>query len=569
MSYVSARLLAMAVEGLRGADPLAVISIPALTQAAATPTVAVAGVPFGGRQEKSLLDAYFRVGGAPEPEKPYRAVWNQANKAWVAERFAETSLQRQRRDRALAGLGFVQTDAPPNSGSTHNWAIQSNAAAQLHFEVVRLIDLAIWFGRERPTESLQQLLEWFQDEFGLKRDPAWDLVPNMYVDAIPPEYAAEPLSQAPIENQDLAQILGTNPPAVVITDTLPDLCVELEHRIRQLKFEVPPGIVETILRAWLRGDIVVLMGQPGTGKTAFSRYLTDALSDHLAIPGAMTVPVDDEFDASALLGYENLRGEPVFREFAERVLLSDAPLDPILVIFEEFNLTTIESYLSSILIALQEPSRLVSLPGGGSAALPRDLFIIATCNSYLDEASRSRLSFPTKRRSCVIEMPNMLFERYTGEGPESIGRLAIDRIASEKADLQNRIGRGGGSAFDQIRLQALSGVSSLTDIHPDTVRYLQTIVETVLTSPEGAAFMTLGLLKDIALDIAYAPRNREAELAALLSSVSTKLIPQLRGPHARADELLQSLQGIGDLQHLDAVLSRMKSYSPDQLTTPL
>jgi len=539
-----------------------------MARVAGSPRAAVAGVPFSSTHEKAILDSYFRVPAAPDPRKPYRALWA-GDGEWVVERAAETNIQRQKRDRANKSQGFNQRKAAGGQ-RLDTWSIRPAAAEELAFPRVRLVDLAIWFGRRNDVADLQELLDWFKAEFHLAADAAWDLVPGLYEDGIPPEYLAIPLDAVPLDDADIAELVGAPPPPTTVGDSLDDICRMLEAGIRASRFVVPDGLVGSVMRAWLRGDLVVLMGQPGTGKTRFAGSLTDALAAYLGIAEAHVVAVREDFDETQLIGYENLKGQPVLRPFAKRVLQPANPQDPVMVIFEEFNLATVESYLSSVLIALQESSRTVDLPADTRAVLPRDFFAIATCNSYLDEETRTRLSFPLKRRACVIEMPNMLYEEYAAKGRQAITSLAIERIKQEADEVALRVTSLQGSAFDGLRGRGLSSVQSQADLQPSTVSYLESIVATVLESPEGAAFMTLALLRDLALELAFAARGDEAaEHRVLVSAVETKLLPQLRGPHARADELLAAMAGLPGLGRIEAELARMRSFNPDELTTPV
>ena len=515
MAYVSPALFAMAARSLDGAQPLTVVAIPALVKKAGSIANGLTGVTFGATEENQLLDSFMRVPGAPSAQRPYYAPWDHG--LWIDRQWAGRSSQRQRKARSDATRVFSQVK---NQSGPDTWAIRPTAGQDLRDDAapqVKLIDLAIWFGRDQAVADLSALLNWFYTAFGFTNASGSDLIGTIYVDGIPAPYAAEALSQQPLSAEDFAAILETLPPPLSITDPLDVLVASLEVKIRAAHFELPNGLVNSVMTAWLRGDLVVLVGQPGTGKTRFATLLLEALSSHLGIESHLVIPVHQEFDEAEFIGYEGLAGTSVLRPFTQRVLKAENPLDPQLVLLEEFNLATVEKYLSSVLIALQERSRAVALPAGESASLPRDIFAIATCNSYLDEETRTRLSYPTKRRASVLVMPNVLFEAFEQEGSAAISRLMVEAILQEQDEVAARVTDSRGSAFDGMRASRLGTVTSVSDLSTELRLELEKIVGSVPDSPEGASFFTLGLLRDVGLEITYADRNAAAELDCALA----------------------------------------------------
>lgn len=72
---------------------------------------------------------------------------------------------------------------------------------------------------------------------------------------------------------------------------------------------------------------------------------------------APLIPCGPILDEAELIGYERLDGTVHLQDFAREVLLNDAPLEARVVIFEEFNLASVETYLSAVLVATQERER--------------------------------------------------------------------------------------------------------------------------------------------------------------------------------------------------------------------
>jgi hypothetical protein len=286
----------------------------------------------------------------------------------------------------------------------------------------------------------------------------------------------------------------------------------------------------------------------------------------LGLDTPLMIPIRSDYDQDEFIGYERLDGRPQLRDFATEVLKTDAPLEAHVVILEEFNLAAIEEYLASVLVATQDQERVVRLPGGEITHLPVDTFIIATCNSYRDEPeTRTRVSSPTKRRSTTITMPNVLAEQVAADGITTIVNLAVDLIKQQTNRVAARIAGNRPTQFDQLRDDGLSSVTAASDLSQAARDKLQSIANAILGTSPGRSWFTLGILRDVALEIAYAPRQEPDELAALGRAVADKIVHQLRGTHADADPLLTAVTGLPNYLEIEALIVRMKDGPPDEL----
>lgn len=544
---------------------MSVLVLPALVGSGARPGKQGV-VPYGSKQELDLLDAYFRIPGAPVG-KPYRAVWEESTgDAWRDDRYPGRSLQRIRTDRVKAGAGLLQVKSKP----TDSWGLTDDAASQLAAYVgdpVRLVDLAIWYGRDREVEGLDDLVLWFEDTFPLREA---GLVGTVYTEDVPAHYSDLPLAVEPLSQNDYAEALGAAPAPKPYVGELSSLVNDLEQALDREGFISPGGLVRDVVSGWLRGDLVILTGAPGTGKTKFADTIGRALAKNLDELSTTWIAVHPEFDQTDVIGYEQLDGTPHLREFARRVLTTADPLGTHLIVIEELNLAVVETYLAPILVALQDPERRVTLPDGQEVKLPVDAFFLATCNSYLEEPeTRRRLSFPTKRRATIITMPNVVAGGYDKGGSEGVLELGLRMVAEERKRIEVRRQSGLATALDDLRLSALSTVSSLTDLSPTTVAAWNKIVSALLDTPEGRNFLTLGLIRDVILKLAMAERTEEAELAALSSAIEQKLIHQLRGPVGRGDELGEASSGLPTHAEILRLIDQMKRGYSDELISLL
>jgi len=556
-------LVLRAVENIKDTHPLAVVSIPALLKAAVeTGGDPVAGLPFGSSEESALLNQYFALPRAPDPDRPWRAIWSE-QEPWQKRKYPGGGLQRLRTDTSGRGRVLIQTKV---SGARDNWRLTPAAGSELVAgrKPLKIVDLALWFGRNEDVADIDALVDWFKATFNPHRA---DLVGTLYVDGVPGDYKSLPFETAPSPDE-LAQQLGADPPAPTVGMDLDALVAAIEIRVIRGGFRMPPGggLVRRVVTAWLRGDLVVLVGQPGTGKTMFAELLGRSMEAELGLDTPLMIPIRSDYDEAEFIGYERLDGRPQLRDFASGILKTDAPLEAHVVILEEFNLAAIEEYLASVLVATQDQERVVRLPGGEMTYLPVDTFIIATCNSYRDEPeTRTRVSSPTKRRSTAITMPNVLAERVAANGIAAIVDLAVDLIEQQTNRVATRFTGNRPAQFDQMRHDALSSVTAASDLSQGVRDKLQSIADAVLGTSPGRSWFTLGILRDVALEIAYAPRHEPDELAALGRAVSDKIVHQLRGTHADADPLLAAATGLPNYSEIEALIVRMKDGPPDEL----
>ncbi|MGJ0121732.1 AAA family ATPase [Williamsia sp. MIQD14] len=574
MPYPPAGLVLRAAHALIGKHPIAIVTLPALLSAAlgAGRDPVVEGVPYGSTQETSLLSEYFTLPRPPDANRPYRVPWSE-DAPWQTKKYPGGGLQRLRTD--AAGRGRVLRQEKTAQGPDI-WHITPAAGAEFVAsypnQAVRLVDLALWFGRDLDTadldtqlggsSDLDRIVVWFRTTFGL--DVA-DLIGTAYTTDIPEAYRQMPFTDTPI-GIDTFEVLGSQPPAPTAGVDLPDLVDALEQRLRSGGYELPAGLVRRVLTGWLRGDIVVLVGQPGTGKTMFASLLAAALEAELELDPAVVVAIRTDFDEAEFIGYERLDGAPELRPFAKDVLMTDSPLEAKIVVLEEFNLASIETYMASILVATQEKSRRVQLPGNTAGQLPIDTFILATCNSYRDEPeTRTRVSSPTKRRSTVITMPNVLGDRYEADPDRAVLSLVTGIISTARTSVVERIDNSRPAQFDSIRNDALSAVTSANDLSTEVQRLLEEVTSAILRTSIGRSWFTMGLLKDVVLAVAHAPRDAKSEVIALGESVADKLVHQVRGTHADIEELREVCGKLPNAAEIDAMFDRMMDGPSDEL----
>jgi MoxR-like ATPase len=524
------------------------------------------GVEYGSGDEIALLEEYFTLPGAPRG-RPFRAIWETSpENYWRDDKYPGRSLQRMRKDRVQDGSAFFQDKRA--RGEKDLWGLRSNIGQNLITSglvdsPVRIADLSIWYGRERDDSDLSTLIGWFESEFALHQA---DLVGTIYTDDVPSHYWEIPFSPDQITQTEYAEIADVAPEPPTLADSLTNLAERLQKHIIDSGFVITSDLVDRVVQAWAGGDIVVLVGQPGTGKTQFANLISRGLGKEFPELETVWTAVSPDFDEADLIGYERLDGSLQLEPFAHLVLTSDQPLGPHLVILEEFNLARVERYLASVLVATQDDQRRVDLPGGTRASLPVDTFILATCNSYLDEPeTRTRLSFPSKRRATIITMPNVLADRFDKHGADALRELFVQMIDQEQRRIEERTALSLGSAFDAARLSSLSAISSPSDLNSKMLDTWVAACSQLLQTPEGRSFMTLGIARDVALHVAYGGLGEQAELRSLGQAMADKIVHQLRGPKARGDDFLATIGELPNIGEITQTIDRMKSGPGDQL----
>lgn len=537
--------------------------MPALLREAAARGVdpTTTAIPFGSTNELRLLDDFFVLPRPPDPDRPFRAPWSGPG-VWQKRKYPGGSLQRLRTDWSGRGRLLRQQKAQP----ADLWTLMPDAGQELQSlsegRSVRLVDLALWFARDRDFADVDALMAWFTSEFQPDRG---DLIGTIYEDGVPAELQAVPFDSEPFGEATEIQ-LGSLAPAPSLSLSLGELVVRLERRVRDGGFQLPDGLVGRVLTAWLCGELVVLVGQPGTGKTMFATLLGQGLQAELELDSPLVIPVRADFDEAEFIGYERLDGNLELRDFAREILTGDEQLEARVVILEEFNLSSIEAYLASVLVATQEAGRLIRLPNGERAHLPIDTFFIATCNSYRDEPeTRTRVSAPTKRRSTTITMPNVLGDLYESDPDSAVRDLLIPIIGAECDKVAARLEAHAGTRFDGIRLSRLESVSSIADLQGSTVEALVSISASILDSVPGRSWFTMGLLRDVVLHVAMADRDAEAELRALGESVADKLVHQLRGTHSDAQDLMAACADLPNADEIAHLIERSMDGPSEEL----
>lgn len=584
MPYISLELLRSSLKILRrDYSPLLAVSVPCML-GARIPTAGSlsearrVAKPFGARQEREWLNQYFKPGGGP-PDCPY---YIPTTGSWVEPQYPGRTLQRRRKDYAGSAF-FHPTD--------ETWAFAKQVATVLKREVLKekpplpLVALMAWMWRSREIPNVAAGLQQFIADVGFDRG---GLLGTVFTDAIPKELMEVDLADAPLSAESIADAIGAASPA----PTIPAFATSvetIEAQLRRKNAVLVSGLIRRILGGWLVGDVVVLVGPTGSGKTFLATALADALEVLLGDRFfSVFVEVGRDLDLAQFLGYENLSGTFTSGRFARDVLFIGEPSDPRLVVLDEWNLAQIDSYFAPLLSAL-ETGKAFSLPGKvdleklsdadaarraqpelerGLCVLPLDTFFLATCNSWADEPeTRLPISGPVKRRSRIIPIPNVLEVKFEASGIDGITEVCDAILRQETQAVSGRTGAGRSSVWDTHRDARLKAVSNTAALDAKTREKLLQLAQVLLKDTNTKQYFTVGILRDVLLSCVYADAGQE--YAALGEEVSDKVFHQLHGDPKLVEIIVDLCRDVPNAAELRELARRMGGYSGEKRLRPI
>jgi hypothetical protein len=516
-------------------------------------------IDYGGGQELEFLKTWFMPPGGP-PGRPFYVPFgaDQGRTRWRDDKYPGRTLQKLRTKDY--GALFVH----PNKKS---FAFKTNYVSQLKRELTGfpVAYLAAWFYRQREIESVEDAVDSFVAEFGLDRD---GLLETLFDGATPGDMSPVDLRTEPLSDAEIGLLLGVGVPPEAPGFDRSELDRRLVEALKKAKIEVKPGMVAAVVDGWLARDIVVLVGAPGTGKTILANGLAKAVE---SVFGEAEVSghheqVTQDHDVARFLGYENLEGRLVPSAFSEQVLLDASKrLAIVPLVLDEWNLAKIDDYFAPILASV-ETGDPVPLPGkkddDAEAILPVDTLIVATCNSYVDEPdSRTPLSTPVKRRSIILEMPNLLADEADASGVDvALKKFGNLMLARERDEVEQRFLVRSATTFDHFRKAALDRTQSY-DGFPEAVRRRVAMAfDTLLSSPSGRRSITLGVFKDVIVSIAYAATEADME-ATFCRQVAGKLLHMLKGELELLRKLGNSCAGASGANEVEEAVARFEELA--------
>ena len=512
-------------------------------------------VVYGSPQEREFLRKWFSPAGGPAgkplfiPMSPERD-----GSRWRDEKYSSSTLQRQRDDNS--SLWYHPTD-------TH-WGFKPDYVTQLEngfgkkasikiknppFPIAYLVG---WFYRQEDIADIPTAVDTLVSELHLDRD---GLVGKVFGKGVPSDMASA-LQATPIDDAALTNLIGVDKAgdaaqqvvvasnSVIQIDQV-DTEEAISSRLRQRNVRVDPNLVQAIFQAWMAREIVVLVGAPGTGKTKLGNEMVDALREHIGEDRIVIhrETITPDHDLSAFIGYENLGGKFVESRFTS--VIRGAGDKAVAVVLDEWNLSQIDNYFAPVLSSLESGMEM-PLPGAfsGAANLPTDIFIIATCNSYLDEpGTRKPLSLPVRRRSQIFQMPNLFVLKVDEFTPQvALEEYGTLLLTQEKKSIQDRFDGGNAAPFDVVRAKAFENLNEYADL-PERVRTrLEAIVEVLMERDPARRQFTLGILKDTLVGIVYSGDPDRME-QALMSQIANKIMHTVVTDVQTAKDLLMSCEG--------------------------
>jgi energy-coupling factor transporter ATP-binding protein EcfA2 len=417
------------------------------------------------------------------------------------------------------------------------------------------------------------------------------MLTDVYDQTIPPEFEDAGLSDVPLTKDDIAELIGATPPPPASPD-LATVVAILAEAIQESHFIAPPSLIQRIVGGWLVGDIVVLVGPTGSGKTALSRVLAKGLSRVFGNERFFHsfLEVSPDFDVAQFLGYENLAGEFTAGRFAKEVLFVGAISDPRLIVLDEWNLAQIDAYFAPVLSvlesghALRVPGR-VNLDGfdedaraellraqpaitRGQLVLPENSFFLATCNSWTDEPeTRLPISGPVKRRCRIIPMPNALMARYEEDKQDGITEACNTLLHQERAEIEARQSTGQGNVWDKHRLARLDAVPTFDALAGPTRGKILQLCKVLLDNVLTRDGFTLGILRDVLLSCVYA--NADQDFATLGEQVADKVLHQIRGEPKVLEVITEMAKDLPNSAEISVLARRMGAFAGERRIRPL